>query len=102
MPPPDLEARHDILRIALAKTPHSPEVLDALPALAKETEGLSGAETVALVREAAMSAIAESTKARQVELPHLTAAVKGALASRRITPAMLSFYSGFQTRGRKR
>ena len=73
-----------------------------MPALAKETEGLSGAETVALVREAAMSAIAESTKARQVELPHLTAAVKGALASRRIPPAMLSFYSGFQTRGRKR
>ena len=42
VPPPDLEARQDILRIALAKTPHSKEVADALPVIAKETEGLSG------------------------------------------------------------
>jgi len=76
--------------------------------LAERTRGLSGAETVALVRDAALRAIeqrqADGRGARESSLPirvtmaHLEAAAATAVAGRRITPEMLAFYAKFTSK----
>ena len=53
--PPNEAARSDILRIGLKDVPTDPD-LD-LDEIAKRTSGYSGAETMALCREAAMAAL---------------------------------------------
>ena len=54
---PDAEARHEILQVHTERTPLGDDV--DLVELAAETEGYSGAEIEALVREASMRAIRE-------------------------------------------
>jgi transitional endoplasmic reticulum ATPase len=72
VPPPDADARADILRAAAAHTPLAPDVdLDALGA---ELEGYSAADCAAVLREAALTAMRESLEASEVTAAHLAAA----------------------------
>jgi transitional endoplasmic reticulum ATPase len=72
VPPPDADARADILRAAAAHTPLAADVdLDALGA---ELEGYSAADCAAVLREAALTAMRESLEATEVTAAHLAAA----------------------------
>lgn len=62
--PPDAEARKEILRTAGKSVPLSPEV--DLEALAGELDGYSAADCVALLREAALTAMRRSIDAADV------------------------------------
>ncbi|GAY14744.1 AAA family ATPase [Mycobacterium sp. shizuoka-1] len=62
--PPDADARRDILRTAGKSVPLSPEV--DLDALAGELDGYSAADCVALLREAALTAMRRSIDAADV------------------------------------
>ncbi|GAA0652643.1 AAA family ATPase [Kutzneria viridogrisea] len=72
VPPPDTEARAEILRSASRKTPLAQDV--DLAALAAELEGYSAADCAALVREAALTAMRESLEAAEVTGQHLAQA----------------------------
>lgn len=72
VPPPDAEARADILRAAARSVPLSPDVdLDALGAA---LDGFSAADCAALIREAALAAMRESLEATTVTAAHVEAA----------------------------
>ncbi|KAJ0395547.1 hypothetical protein ATCC90586_007772 [Pythium insidiosum] len=90
--PPDVAARREILAIHCRRMPLGDDV--ALDALAKSTEGFSGAELYALCREAAMRAIEEDREAQCVALRHFEA------ARDRVTPQidddMLRFFHSFR------
>jgi len=59
-----------------------------------QTEGLSGAETVALCREAALNAMRDSLQATAVNHEHF---IRARLSIKpRITSEMLAFYRQFQ------
>ena len=64
VPPPDAEARAAILRAAAKNTPLGPGV--DLDAVAADTDGYSGADLTALVREAALAAMRRSLDAPEV------------------------------------
>ncbi|GAA4889625.1 AAA family ATPase [Saccharopolyspora cebuensis] len=72
VPPPDAEARAEILRSAAKNTPLADDV--DLPALAADLDGYSAADCAALVREAALTAMRESLAAAEVSAAHLAAA----------------------------
>ncbi|WP_372476548.1 AAA family ATPase [Pseudonocardia terrae] len=69
VPPPDAEARADILRAAGRNTPLADDV--DLAALAAELEGYSAADCAAVLREAALTAMRESLDATEVTAAHL-------------------------------
>ncbi|WP_372462981.1 AAA family ATPase [Pseudonocardia kujensis] len=69
VPPPDAEARADILRAAGRNTPLAADV--DLAALAAELEGYSAADCAAVLREAALTAMRESLDATEVTAAHL-------------------------------
>lgn len=72
VPPPDAEARAEILRAAGRNTPLAKDVdLDALGA---DLEGYSAADCSAVLREAALTAMRESLEAAEVTAAHITAA----------------------------
>ncbi|MFD1532945.1 AAA family ATPase, partial [Pseudonocardia aurantiaca] len=72
VPPPDAEARAEILRAAGRNIPLAPDVdLDALGA---ELEGYSAADCAAVLREAALAAMRESLEATEVTSAHIAAA----------------------------
>ncbi|MGV0811359.1 AAA family ATPase [Mycolicibacterium boenickei] len=86
--PPDAEARREILRTAGKSIPLAPDV--DLDALAGELDGYSAADCVALLREAALTAMrrsidaadvtaADVAKARETVRPSLDAAQVGSL-----------------------
>jgi SpoVK/Ycf46/Vps4 family AAA+-type ATPase len=70
--PPDAEARREILRTAGKSVPLSDDV--DLDALAGELEGYSGADCVALLREAALTAMRRSIDAADVTAADIAAA----------------------------
>ena len=70
--PPDAEARREILRTAGKSVPLSDDV--NLDTLAAELEGYSGADCVALLREAALTAMRRSIDAADVTAADLAAA----------------------------
>jgi transitional endoplasmic reticulum ATPase len=72
--PPDADARRDILRTAGKSVPLSDDV--DLDAIAAELEGYSGADCVALLREAALTAMRRSIDAADVTAADLAAARK--------------------------
>jgi transitional endoplasmic reticulum ATPase len=72
VPPPDAQGRADILRTAARNIPLAPDV--DLTALATELEGYSAADCVALLREAALTAMRESLQASEVTAEQLAAA----------------------------
>ncbi|NBQ42849.1 MAG: AAA family ATPase, partial [Mycobacteriaceae bacterium] len=70
--PPDAEARREILKTAAKSVPLSAEV--DLSALATELEGYSAADCVALLREAALTAMRRSIDAADVTAADVQAA----------------------------
>ncbi|MFC0430226.1 AAA family ATPase [Kutzneria buriramensis] len=72
VPPPDADARAEILRSASRNMPLGPDV--DLPALAAELDGYSAADCAGLVREAALTAMRESLSAAEVTAAHLAKA----------------------------
>ncbi|NUT49267.1 MAG: AAA family ATPase, partial [Saccharothrix sp.] len=72
VPPPDADARTEILKSASRNTPLAADV--DLGALARELEMYSAADCAALVREAALTAMRESLDAAEVTQAHLAKA----------------------------
>ncbi len=74
VPPPDTDARLEILRVHTRAMPLADDV--SLEKLADETEGFSGADIEGLVREAAMAAVRDDWKAKPVEMKHFAEALE--------------------------
>ncbi|TCK20080.1 AAA family ATPase [Pseudonocardia endophytica] len=72
VPPPDAEAREDILRAAGRNIPMADDV--DLPALAADMDGYSAADCTAVLREAALTAMRGSLDATEVTADHLATA----------------------------
>ncbi len=70
--PPDVEARRDILKSAAKSVPLAPDV--DLDALAGELDGYSAADCVALLREAALTAMRRSIEAADVTVADVATA----------------------------
>jgi transitional endoplasmic reticulum ATPase len=73
VPPPDTNARLEILRVHTRAMPLADDV--SLEKLADGTEGFSGADIEGLVREAAMAAVRDDWKAKPVEMKHFEEAL---------------------------
>jgi transitional endoplasmic reticulum ATPase len=80
VPPPDAEARAEILRAASRNVPLAPDV--DLPALAGDLDRFSAADCAALIREAALAAMRESLDAATVTAAHV------ATARQRVRPSL--------------
>ncbi|MEJ3743360.1 AAA family ATPase [Actinomycetes bacterium KLBMP 9797] len=80
VPPPDAEARAEILRATSRSVPLASDV--DLAALASGLDGFSAADCAALVREAALAAMRESLEASSVTAAHV------ATARTRIRPSL--------------
>jgi transitional endoplasmic reticulum ATPase len=91
VPPPDPAARADILRAASRRTPLDPGV--DLTALAGRTEGYSAADLAAIIREAALAAMRESTAASTVTVAHVEQALSAVRPS--IRPESLAALQAF-------
>lgn len=89
--PPDKESAKEIFKIELQKIAHASDV--DTDVLAERAVGLSGAEVVAVCREAAILAMQEDTSAEQVEMRHFEAALKG--YKPRITTEVIQFYKNY-------
>ncbi|ADY00631.1 MAG: CDC48 family AAA ATPase [Vulcanisaeta sp.] len=85
VPPPDENARFEIIKVHIRGLKLSDEVKDSdykyLKDLARRTEGYTGADLAALVREAAMLALREtirsnSNQVRPVDIEHFEEALK--------------------------
>ncbi|MDK2465083.1 MAG: AAA family ATPase, partial [Candidatus Korarchaeota archaeon] len=87
--PPDMEGRHSILKVLTRNVPLAEDV--DLMELAAVTDGFSGADLAALVREAALEAIREDVKAQKVEMRHFREALKKVRPS--LTPEILKFFA---------
>ncbi|GAA1940960.1 AAA family ATPase [Amycolatopsis minnesotensis] len=72
VPPPDAEARAEILKATAKNTPLASDV--DLAVYASTLDGYSAADCAALIREAALTAMRESLEATEVTAAHLTAA----------------------------
>lgn len=91
VPPPDLVARLEILKINLAPIPHSfsEELLAGL-----DTRGFSGAEVASICRNAALLALEQDCS--EVSFAHLELVT--AKVQPQITSAVLDFYAEFKRR----
>ncbi len=74
VPTPDEKARLEILRVHTKKMPLAKDV--RLEEIAKITQGYSGADLEALCREAAMIALREDLKSKEVKKEHFDKALK--------------------------
>ena len=97
VPPPDKQSRLEILRIHTKDMPLADDV--DLEELAKITEGYSGADLEALVREAALQALREDLNTTQVSMMHFEKALKTVKPS--ITEDMIRFYNMWAEQARK-
>ncbi|MBI2085379.1 MAG: AAA family ATPase [Candidatus Aenigmarchaeota archaeon] len=71
---PDADAREKIFKVHTSGMPLNKDV--SIEKIAKETEGYSGADIEALCREAAISALREDIKAKEVRWRHFEAMLK--------------------------
>lgn len=94
VPPPDADARADILRAAGRDVPLAEDV--DLDALASELDGYSAADCVALLREAALTAMRESLDAGEVTAAHLATARRTVRAS--LDPAQVAELEAYARR----
>lgn len=86
VPPPDADARTEILRAAAKNTPLAEDV--DIAGLAAELDGYSAADCAALIRESALTAMRESLDAMIVTAAHLSTARTTVRAS--LDPAQLA------------
>ncbi|ADN49467.1 CDC48 family AAA ATPase [Vulcanisaeta distributa] len=94
VPPPDLRARFEILKIHTKNMPLAKDV--DLMELAKMTEGYTGADIELLAREAGLLAMREVNGAGEVSMKHFIEAMKKIKPS--ITPEMIKFYEAWYER----
>ncbi|MBN9754667.1 Cell division protein FtsH [Pseudonocardia sp. Ae406_Ps2] len=94
VPPPDADARADILRAAGRDVPLADDV--DLDALASELDGYSAADCAALLREAALTAMRESLDAGEVTAAHLATARRTVRAS--LDPAQVAELEAYARR----
>jgi len=97
VPEPVEEARLKIFKI---KTKDMPLKGVNLKALAKQTEGFSGADIEGLCREAAMNALRKDKSAKEVTMKHFDVAFKEVSPS--LSPKMIGFYKKFSERFKAR
>ncbi len=74
VPPPDEEARLEILKVHTRRMPLAEDV--DLKEIAKKTEGYTGADLAALCREAAILALREAGKPTKVRMEHFLKAME--------------------------
>ncbi len=74
VPPPDEEARLEILKVHTRNMPLAEDV--NLKEIAKRTEGYTGADLAALCREAALNALREAGKPTKVSMKHFEIAMQ--------------------------
>ncbi|HEY3010653.1 MAG TPA: AAA family ATPase [Micromonosporaceae bacterium] len=91
VPPPDAEARAEILRAVARNVPLATDV--DLAGLAAGLDGFSAADCAALVREAALAAMRESLDATSVTAAHVAAARERVRAS--LEPAQVAWLSAY-------
>jgi AAA family ATPase len=91
--PPDHLARHEIFVNHLNKLPTSPDHPIDIDELVRKTEGYSGAEIVAVCREASLSALDENIQSMFIFMRHFLQAIRK--ITPRITQEMLQFYANF-------
>ncbi|MFI9384047.1 AAA family ATPase [Kutzneria sp. NPDC052558] len=91
VPPPDADARAEILRSAARNMPLAADV--DLAALAAELDGYSAADCAGLVREAALTAMRESLSAAEVTAAHLARARTAVRPS--LDPAQLAALAAY-------
>jgi transitional endoplasmic reticulum ATPase len=94
VPPPDAAARAAILRAASKRTPLGPGV--DLDAVAADTDGYSGADLTALVREAALAAMRRDLDAPEVTAADVDAARRAVRPS--LDPAQVAALAAFASR----
>ncbi|MEM3997190.1 MAG: AAA family ATPase, partial [Pyrobaculum sp.] len=97
VPPPDFNARLEILLIHTRATPLAKDV--DLEEIARRTEGYSGADLELLVREATFLALREDIETKEVSMKHFEEALKKVRPS--VTPDMLKFYESWLERARQ-
>ena len=97
VPEPDEKARLKILEI---KTKNMPLKGVNLKKLAKRTTNFSGADLDALCREAAIHALRENKKAKEVKMKHFEKAMKQIAPS--LSKRLIEFYEQFNERTRKK
>ncbi len=97
VPPPDEEGRLEILRIHTRSIPLNDEV--DLRELARMTEGYTGADLAALVREAAMIALRDDINMRSVGWKHFEDALKKVRPS--VTSQMIEYYQRWLEQARQ-
>ena len=98
VPAPDEKGRYEILKVHTRNVPLAKDV--DLMEIAKKTEGFSGADLEALVREAAMAALRENINCKEVKKKHFEEALKKISPS--ITKEMMEYYRRFVERQKRR
>jgi len=88
VPPPDEKGRLDILKIHTRHVPLAEDI--DLREIAKMTNGYTGADLAALVREATLAALREDLKATKVRFKHFEQALSKVRPS--VTKYMIDFY----------
>ncbi|MEV0393143.1 AAA family ATPase [Polymorphospora rubra] len=91
VPPPDADARAEILRAAARTVPLADDV--DLAELGTELDGFSAADCAALVREAALAAMRESLEASTVTAAHVAAARERVRPS--LDPAQVAWLANY-------
>jgi transitional endoplasmic reticulum ATPase len=91
VPPPDAEARAEILRAAARAVPLAHNV--DLRMLATELDGFSAADCAALIREAALAAMRESMESASVTSAHVKAAAARVRPS--LDPAQVAWLAAY-------
>ncbi len=92
VPVPDKKAREEIFKVHTRKMPLAKDV--SLKKLAEITEGYTGADIAAVVREAAMNALREDRNAKVVKWKHFEKALKEIKPS--INKELLKSYEAFK------
>jgi transitional endoplasmic reticulum ATPase len=94
VPPPDADARAEVLKAASRSVPLAPDV--DLAALGAELVGFSAADCAALVREAALAAMRQSLDAATVTAEHVASARKRVRPS--LDPAQVAALAAYAER----
>jgi transitional endoplasmic reticulum ATPase len=97
IPPPDEKARLQILKVHTKNTPLAKDV--DLNEIAKRTEGFSGADLEALVRESVMNALREDINAKEVKMKHFEETLKKMTPS--LSKEIIEYYKNFEERKKK-
>jgi len=95
--PPNVEERIEILQIYTRKTPLASDV--DLKEIARRTEGYTGSDLKALVREAALSALREDMNATSVKMEHFIEAMNKIKPS--INDQIIGYYVNWVNKARQ-